>query len=362
MNSSQKIEDIDSNFRAPEMSGTKYDFIEITEAPLQLNGFAWLENERKFCRLPQNVIEKDSELNDGAKTLSHHSSGAAIRFATNSSSIAIRAELIHSEIMPHMPLSGEAGFDLYIKKNGEMSFHRNIKPLPTKANFAEGVLAEKLPGEMKECIVYLPLYNGIKKMTIGFDPGSEIQAPEPFAFPHPVLFYGSSITQGGCASRPGNAYTHFLTRWLNADLINLGFSGSGRGEEIVARTIASLKLSAFVMDYDHNAPDIEHLENTHEKFFRIIREKQPELPVLMISKCDFDPAPVENKARREIIRKTYDNAVAAGDKNVYFVDGETLFGKTDRSACTVDGCHPNDIGFLRMAENILPTLKKALGK
>jgi hypothetical protein len=203
-----------------------------------------------------------------------------------------------------MPLSGESGFDLYIKKKGEMSFHKNIKPIPSKANYAEGILAEKLPEGMKECLIYLPLYNGVKKMTLGIDPDSEISAPEQFAILDPVLFYGSSITQGGCASRPGNAYTHFLTRWLNSNMINLGFSGSGRGEDIMAQAISELKLSAFVMDYDHNAPDVAHLEKTHERFFRIIREKQPELPVVMVSRCDFDPNPEDSAARRAVIQKT----------------------------------------------------------
>ena len=152
---------------------------------------------------------------------------------------------------------------------------------------------------------------------------------------------------------------------MDAPQINLGFSGSGRGEEAVAEAIASIPLSAFVMDYDHNAPSCEHLEATHEKFFRIIREKQPDLPIIIMSMCNIYPefdnaAYAENLKRMEIIRKTCKNAVKAGDKHVYFIDGRTLFGKTDRTACTVDGCHPNDLGFYRMYETVLPTLLKAL--
>ena len=361
MNKQQKIEDIDQNFRVQELNSKKYHFLKITEKPFELDGFAWFEKEKEFCRLPAQMISKESNLNDGAKSLSWSSSGAMVRFKTDSKSIALKAELRENGIMEHMPLSGQSGFDLYFKTDKGLSFSRNIRPLSPKPDFVEGVFAENLDGEMHEFVIYLPLYNGIKTMEIGFAPGAKVQAPSPFKYPAPILFYGSSITQGGCTSRPGNAYTHFLTRWLDANMINLGFSGCGRGEIIMAECIASLKLSAFVMDYDHNAPDPEHLEKTHEIFFRTIRGKQPELPIVLLSKCDFEnDVQQTNSKRREIIKRTYSNAIRAGDRKVYFIDGETLFGKTDRDACTVDGCHPNDIGFLRMAKTVLPVLKKAL--
>jgi hypothetical protein len=284
-----------------------------------------------------------------------------IRFKTNSLDIAIKAELRDKGIMAHMPLSGQSGFDLYLKTDKGLSFHGNIRPSSGKPDAVEGVFAENLDGEMHEYVIYLPLYNGIETMEIGLAPHTELKAPSPFKHPEPILFYGSSITQGGCASRPGNAYSHFLTRWLDANMINLGFSGCGRGEVVMAECIASLKLSAFVMDYDHNAPNPEHLEKTHEIFFQTIRRKQPELPIVIMTKCDFDTGDIAiNSKRREIIKRTYSNAVKAGDRKVYFIDGEKMFGKTDRDACTVDGCHPNDIGFLRMAETILPVLEKAL--
>ena len=132
----------------------------------------------------------------------------------------------------------------------------------------------------------------------------------------------------------------------------------------MANAIGKLKLSAFVLDYDHNAPTVEHLRATHEPFFKAVREAQPDLPVIMLSRCDYPNYDREKIAsaneRREIIRRTYLNAIDSGDKKVWFIDGECLFGRDDRDACTVDNCHPNDIGFYRMYQNILPTLKTAL--
>ena len=127
----------------------------------------------------------------------------------------------------------------------------------------------------------------------------------------------------------------------------------------MAEAIASLDMAAFVLDYDHNAMTPEHLQNTHEFFFKTIREANPDLPIVMVSKPDIK-GHEEDFKRREIIRQTWKNAIDAGDSNVYFVDGETLFTDSERDICTVDGCHPNDIGFLRMADGIYPIVKKAL--
>jgi hypothetical protein len=257
-----------------------------------------------------------------------------------------------------MPIAGRSGFDLYLGHGASKIFFKNARPDVGKAT-VKAPLAENLEGGTKECTVYLPLYNGIKNMQIGISPEAKISAPLDFAVENPVIFYGSSITQGGCASRPGNSYTNILTRWLDAPSVNMGFSGSGKGETVIAKAIAEANPSVFVMDYDHNAPTVEYLEKTHEKFFSAFRQIQSSTPVIFVSKCDFHGA--ENDIiRRNIIRKTWENAVNAGDRNVYFVDGETLFGEKDRDACTVDRCHPNDLGFMRMAEVLYPTLKKAL--
>ena len=173
--------------------------------------------------------------------------------------------------------------------------------------------------------------------------------------------YGSSITQGGCASRPSNSYSAMLCRELDAPQMNLGFTGNCRGEEAIARAIAGLNLSALVMDYDYNAPNVEHLRSTHEKFFRIIREAQPNLPIILIS-GPRDPQWPDSAARRDIVKATYDKAVAAGDKNVYFIDGLSFFDKVPRKYATVDQIHPNDLGMYIMFQRILPVLQQALAK
>ena len=129
----------------------------------------------------------------------------------------------------------------------------------------------------------------------------------------------------------------------------------------LADYINTFDMSIFVYDYDHNAPNAEHLRNTHEPFFLRIREKHPDLPVIMMSK----PAEIYSEddiLRREIIRTTYENAIAAGDKNVYFIDGETFYGEKERSLCSIDCVHPNDLGFLRMADTIEPVMRRILGK
>ena len=208
---------------------------------------------------------------------------------------------------------------------------------------------------MRQFTIWLPLYGGVESLEVGIEKGAKILAPMPHKIKKPVLFYGSSITQGGCASRPANAYTTMLCRELDAEQINLGFSGNAKGEIEIARDIASLNLAAFVFDYDYNAPTPEHLEKTHEPFFLEIRKKHPNLPIIILSRCSN-----MTDRRRDIVKQTYLNAVARGDKNVSFIDGAELFGTTDKKYPTVDGCHPNDLGFYLMFQRILPTLKETL--
>ena len=353
---------IDRNFAQEKIGDLPVCFVNVLDtAPFELTGFPWRKPGGKLLRLPEELVNEPSPVNSGARYLASNTSGGAIRFRTDSRYIALRADLsIFPHDMDHMPRTGSSGFDLYLRgSDGRWFFRCGAGPGP--GELKKGSRFEVMLGkpwekrEMREYILNLPLYNGVGKLELGFEPEAAVAAPTPWRIPKPILFYGSSITQGGCASRPGNQYTTLLCRELDAPQINLGFSGSGKGEPAMAEAIAQLDLAAFVMDYDHNAADAEYLQMTHERFFKIVRQARPELPILILS-GNLSPE------RTKIIKQTYENAVAAGDKHVYFIDGATFFADfPDRNQPTVDGTHPTDLGFYFMYRTILPVLKEALG-
>ena len=360
------ISRIDSNFSTQPADENGFLFRDVKLPPFSIEGLAWYkENGQAYYRIPKTMTGRD--INAGVLELAHHTAGVCVRFRSDSPELMIRAKLAHSCDMSHMPRAASMGFDTFRKlPGGELLYNRTLKP----GAGATEVCSEcgKNPDRfLCEWVVDFPLYGGVEQVEIGLKEGSTILPPLPHKVKDPILFYGSSITQGGCASRPGNAYTSMLCRKVDAEQINLGFSGSCKGELAAAKAIGSLKLSAFVMDYDHNAPvaDPEYLQKTHEPFFRTVRAAQPELPIILISMCDIRTFVLHTGqktayARREIIRQTWQHAVDAGDRHVYFIDGETLFGREMHDACTVDGCHPNDLGFFRMYKHVLPVLKRAL--
>ena len=323
---------------------------DASQAPFVTYG-AW-QSVPRYLRLPEAVATAASE---GVVELNGHTAGVRIRFCTDSPYVAVRAEWSVLSRMSHMPPSGISGLDLYALKDDKQIFQGAlIPPLDAKHGF-EALLYTS--GEMTEYVLNLPLYNRVDRLVIGTKDGASFEQPMPYANPLPVVFYGSSITQGGCASRPGNSYPNFLSRWLNMDYLNLGFSGSARAEDAIVEYMAGLPMAAFVSDYDHNAPDAAYLEKTHLRMYQMIREMQPELPYVIISRPDFKPG---DEVLKEIILATYRYALDHGDKNVYFIDGSMLFGEADGDACTVDGCHPNDLGFYRMARGMEPVLRKVL--
>ena len=351
------LSSIDRNFKIKGIENFDGVYYNAKSAPLSLEGLPFMaENNGTFYRIPHTMTLKD--VNKGVIFLANHTSGACVRFRTDSPNIVIRAKLAYSYDMSHMTRAGSAGFDSYTSNGGKLLYHKTLMPRAGE-KFIHALIGRNPEKKMRDWLINLPLYGGVESLEIAIDKNSSIQPPTPHRIADPVLFYGSSITQGGCASRPGNNYTSMLCRAVDAPQINLGFSGSAKGEEAMAKLIGKLKLSCFVYDYDHNAPTVKHLQKTHEKFFRIIRSMQPELPVIILSKCNFRNSTAD-KARRAVIRKTYENAIASGDKNVYFIDGETLFAGDLRDSCTVDGTHPNDLGFFRMYEHVLPVLKTVL--
>ena len=353
----QDITKIDKNFAVEKVDKLEVVYFDALEKPFELEGFPWYEKGKPLRRIPHNVGAK--ETNNGVNTLANHTAGGVIRFRTDSPYITIKAKLLNeNQLFGHMPSTGISGFDMFCG-----TYSKNVNPLqkgklmsPVEAV----VIKEGTSGTgMRDCTLYMPLYNGVEWIKIGVAPNSKIEAPKPHKIKKPILFYGSSITQGGCASRPANVYTAMLCRELDAPMINLGFSGSAKGEEKMAELIASLDISVFVYDYDHNAPTLKHLKETHEKFFKYIRAKRPDLPIIMMSRIT---RPEWAKDRASVIKQTYDNARKNGDNLVWFIDGHIFTKDIDQAYWTMDNTHPNDFGFYLMYKHTLPVLKEALKK
>ena len=311
-----------------------------------------------YARLPMDVAKTVSE---GVQVLSTHTAGIRARFCTDSPYIAIHVEWNEQCRMPHMPFSGISGFDLY-RVTGDNHKQTFVASLTPPVICDQGYESQAyVPAQMAEYVLNFPLYNNVSKLLIGVKQGSQWKAPNSYANDKPVIFYGSSITQGGCASRPGTCYQNFLSRALDMDYVNLGFSGNCRAEDTMIAYLASLPMSVFVSDYDHNTPTVEHLAATHEKLYRGIRQAHPHVPYVMLTKPDYHDTPDE-RARRAIVMQTYQKAIAEGDANVYFVDGASLFAGDQSEDCTVDGCHPTDLGFYRFYRALLPVFERIYAK
>ncbi len=353
------IAELDVNFSLDSRIPADSRWMSPWEEPMRIWGLA--DNpEGTLSRLPEEVLPRFSE---GVRMLSRHLAGGCVRFSTDSPGLAVIWKLQSAEIMPHFTACGQSGLELFEETETGSRQIKNFLPQMKEGGgcrLEQSGYAELPPG-MRSYALYLPLYNGLDQLSLGFAPGAEIRAGRTPAISKPIVFYGSSITQGGCAGKCGSCYTSIVSRRLDAAQVNLGFSGNARGEAEMARYIAGLEMSAFVLDYDHNAPQATYLQRTHEAFFRIVREAQPELPILILSMPDTDRRPDISALRRGIIRRTYEHALARGDRRVRFLDGSTLFGRTDRDLCTVDGCHPTDLGFLRMADAVEPALRELLG-
>ena len=355
----RRLEDIDKNFRLSADIPRDYILRDPREAPFSLWGLV-PNADRSYCRLPLGLIP---ECNEGVQELAWHLAGACVRFSTDSDGLAVVWTLRDRGNMPHFAATGQSGMELFEESDGGVTAVKTVIPqmedgLGCRADQSAFV---PLKGGMRHYALYLPLYNGLTTFHLGFAPDSRVEEGRAPRVTRPLVFYGSSITQGGCAQKVGSCYTTILARRLDAAQINLGFSGSARGEESMARYIASLDMSAFIMDYDHNAPDAAHLRRTHGPFFRLIRAARPELPIILASKPDYDNNPAESRLRRQVIIDTYARALSEGDRRVYFVDGQSMFGPRDRALCTVDGCHPTELGFLRMADAFEPVIREALG-
>ncbi len=332
------------------------DFYDIMEAPFEICGVYYSQEDGKFARMPK---DKALKISDGVDFLRTHTSGGRIRFKCNSDEYAIITKQPYHHPSQICTSVLSSGFDIYV----DGVYNRTFSPAntPEKDGYQSRVKMERHQEKMSDILINMPPYGEVSSVLVGIKKGSEIEPPTPYKDIKPVVFYGSSITQGAAASRPGNIYQNILSRRLNFDFINLGFSGNCKAEPEMADYINSLDMSVFIYDYDHNAITVDDLKATHEPFFKLIRAKNPTLPIVFMSRPLYllnDP----EKLRLAHIKEVYERAKASGDNNVYFIDGSKTSENFGMHDSTVDGVHPNDLGFFGIAEKLEPVLTEIFNK
>jgi lysophospholipase L1-like esterase len=331
-------------------------------APFRLSGFPWYGRDRVYRRLP---VLPAGALPAAVHELADCTAGGQVAFQSDTRRVAVRVELAGPAYMNHMPATGQCGFDLYLGPPGRQRYHNTARYDLRQAAY-DAVLFDHPDGLMRTFTLNFPLYQGVKRVLVGLDPGASLRPPPPWTADAPIVIYGTSITQGGCASRPGLAYTNALSRALNREVVNLGFSGSGCGEPEVLRWVAEVpRPGLLVLDYEANAGPLENYRQTLPAAIRQLRAVHPDVPLLVVSRIVFAADYSHAEAHRERLRRRrwQQDLVAelrgAGDPRLYFMDGAALLGPA-ADECTVDGIHPNDVGFTRMARGFARELRKIL--
>lgn len=332
------------------------------DEPFRISGFAWISRDRAYRRLPADT---GSIISEAVDKLADHSAGGQLSFRTDSTRIMLKAELASRPDMDHMAATGQNGFDCYIKSKGKQ-IHCSTARFSVDESQYVCKLFDAQGSDMREFTLNFPLYQKVESVWIGLDADACVEKPGEYTINKPVIFYGTSITQGGCASRPGMAYTNILSRKINIECINLGFSGNGKGEPEIAKLISSISDPAcIVLDYEVNAASFGTYEETLPRFIGILRDDHPTVPILVISGSRFpgeilDDKIKENRVRREIFqRELLADLSSKGDKNLHFVSGSVLTAD-EETDFTVDGIHPTDLGFWLISRALEPVLRKII--
>lgn len=318
------------------------------------------ETNERYERLPSRL---EGVSRGPVWYLGRNSAGLYIRFRSNSTSIYARWESTFNNSMTHMTDTGTKGLDLYALVDGEWRHVCSAQPQGKKSE--REIISNMDPVE-REYMLYLSLYDGVMSLEIGVDEGAFIGHPavDRPSREKPVVMYGTSILQGGCANRPGMAHTNIIGRRLDREVINLGFSGNALLDIEIAELMASVAdPGLYVLDYVPNA-SAEAIDKVGEDFFRIIRNAHPDVPVIFIEDVIFPTTQFDNRLLEEVTTKNaaqkrlYDRLKKSGEKKIYYISAKGMIG--DDGEATVDGIHFTDLGAMRYVDHVIPVMKKAL--
>ncbi len=306
--------------------------------------------ENRYDRLPlsyKEIVRKP------VWELSKASAGMSIRFFSNSTSISVKWAVLNNFKMDHMAETGIKGIDLYFNNKSNWQYLNTARPQGINNEY---VLINNMASEMREFKMFLPLYDGLVNIEVGIDTNSVIKKPLK-NHNKPIIFYGTSITQGGCASRPGMAHTNIISRKLNIDCINFGFSGNGRMEQPIAKLISELNPAFYVIECLPNMMNAEQIANRTIPLVKTIREKRPETAIVFVENFIYEPSILDKEMDENInklntaLKTEYTKMIEGGFDNIFYVDSENATG--DDHEGTVDGVHFTDLGFIRYADFLI---------
>ena len=323
--------------------------------------------ESPYDRLPISYKEK---VREPVWDLSKASAGITVRFHSNSTSINLKWTVLNDLDMPHMAATGIKGIDLYTKYNNKWRYVTTagalvgLKTYQNKSIPADSIneyeLIKNMSPDFREYKLFLPLYDGVTKLEIGIDNNALINKASPNPV-KPIVFYGTSITQGGCASRPGMAHTNIISRKLDVDCINYGFSGNGRMEMPIVELISDIDASFYVIECLQNM-DSEQVRERVRPLVDMIRTKHPLTPIVLVENMMYTTAFLDQTIEttliqeNEALKNEFDKIIKRGTPNIFYIKDNKDFLSDNEG--TVDGVHLTDLGFLRYADYLIENFKK----
>ena len=334
-------------------------WIDVRE--LTLEGRGWSDVKAFYDRLPASA---EGKVPDAVWTLSRRSAGMCVRFETEARTLHARWALTSSNLaMPHMAATGVSGLDLYVKLPSGRWHWLAVGFPKQQTNQVE--LFKDLPAQKREYLLYLPLYNGVQTLELGVPPSATLAAAGPWGKGQrkPIVFYGTSILQGACASRPGMVHSSILGRQFQFPTINLGFSGNGKMESVMGELLAELDPSVYVLDCLPNMTARQVTERV-EPFVRTLRQAHPQTPIVLVEDRRYTDGVLNlkkataNDENHAALRAAYERLRKSGVKHLHYIPGDTLLG--DDGEGTVDSSHPSDLGFVRQAGHFAKTLEPLL--
>ena len=356
---------IDKNFNINTSNLTGMRWIDPLTEDVKFYGFNYIDEDRIYSRLPKKYFKEIEEVSPKIGFLKDNTSSGQVHFITNSKKLVIHAKVLNGAHLSGMTYVGQAGFDCYVGSCYEDLLFYESARFDVEKDEYEFTLFQGENDKEKLVVINFPLYSNVINLYFAIDENSFIKKPCEM-FKNKIVYYGTSITQGGCASRPGLTYLNIMSRRMKTNFINFGFSGNAFGEKLFAKIMSEIDdADMFVIDYEANGGTNGKLELTLEEFINTIRSKHKSTPIVVISRIKylFDELRPDLGKRRGEIRLFQEEMVKKfkqnGDSNIYYIDGREILGENYHEF-TIDTVHPNDLGFMKMADYLEKEFTKIL--